>query len=287
VIGSAADFHSGGRSHPSINRRIAHTLHLRLAKRRELGHTGVVQIGQLSSAAAAALSPGQTRDSVARLIVESGPISAAQIAHELGLTPAGIRRHLDALVADGYASTREARPTAKRGRPAREYVLTDAGHAQWASSYGDLATSAMSFLAEQLCPQAIREFAQRRVADLEARYAPQVAAAGPELTARTDALAQALSRDGYAASTRQIPGGAGLGHQLCQGHCPVQQVAEQFPELCEAETDVISRLLGVHVQRLATLATGAHVCTTHIPSTPSTQNAHSSSLASPQGRKTS
>lgn len=56
--------------------------------------------------------------------------------------------------------------------------------------------------------------------------------------------------------------------QLCQGHCPVGQVAGRFPELCEAETDAFSRLLGIHVQRLATLAHGDHVCTTYVPTTP-------------------
>ena len=56
-----------------------------------------------------------------------------------------------------------------------------------------------------------------------------------------------------------------VGLQLCQGHCPVQHVAAEFPELCEAETDAFSRLLGVHVQRLATLAQGDHVCTTFVP----------------------
>jgi predicted ArsR family transcriptional regulator len=48
----------------------------------------------------------------------------------------------------------------------------------------------------------------------------------------------------------------------------VQQVATEFPQLCEAETAAFSRLLGVHVQRLSTLAGGGHVCTTSIPDTP-------------------
>ena len=55
--------------------------------------------------------------------------------------------------------------------------------------------------------------------------------------------------------------------QLCQGHCPVQDVAHEFPQLCEAEAHAFSRLLGVHVQRLSTLAAGGHVCTTNIPTT--------------------
>ena len=70
---------------------------------------------------------------------------------------------------------------------------------------------------------------------------------------------------GFAASARPVQAGALAGVQLCQGHCPVQHAAEQFPTFCEAETDAFSRLLGVHVQRLATLAGGHHVCTTFIP----------------------
>ena len=46
---------------------------------------------------------------------------------------------------------------------------------------------------------------------------------------------------------------------------PVAHVAEQFPELCEAETEVFARLLGTHVQRLATIAHGCGVCTTYVP----------------------
>ena len=77
-----------------------------------------------------------------------------------------------------------------------------------------------------------------------------------------------LTRDGYAASSRPLTladGSTTLGVQLCQGHCPVQQVASAFPQFCEAEQQAFYRLLGVHVQRLATLAHGEYVCTTFVP----------------------
>ena len=86
-----------------------------------------------------------------------------------------------------------------------------------------------------------------------------VEAAEPE--GRAQALAGALTTDGYAATARSAP----VGEQLCQHHCPVAHVAEQFPALCEAETEVFARLLGTHVQRLATIAHGDGVCTTYIP----------------------
>ncbi len=45
----------------------------------------------------------------------------------------------------------------------------------------------------------------------------------------------------------------------------MRSVASEFRQFCDAETDAISRILGVHVQRLATLAGGEHVCTTFVP----------------------
>jgi predicted ArsR family transcriptional regulator len=82
---------------------------------------------------------------------------------------------------------------------------------------------------------------------------------------RARVLADGLAEDGFAASARPLPSSGAI--QLCQGHCPVQQVANEFPELCEAEAMAFSRMLGVHVQRLATLAGGGHVCTTNVPIT--------------------
>jgi predicted ArsR family transcriptional regulator len=134
------------------------------------------------------------------------------------------------------------------------------------SDYDDVATSALRFLAEHAGAEAVGEFARERSAEVEQRYSAQLAAAGDNVTARADALAAALIADGFAASTRPVGQGTPLaGVQLCQGHCPVQHVAAEFPQFCDAETDAFSRLLGVHVQRLATLAHGEHVCTTFIP----------------------
>jgi predicted ArsR family transcriptional regulator len=51
-------------------------------------------------------------------------------------------------------------------------------------------------------------------------------------------------------------------------------VAAEFPELCEAETRAFEKVLGTHVQRLATIAHGDGVCTTHIPVPPAPSGRH-------------
>jgi len=221
-------------------------------------------------------NPGQhvlearTRDRVRQTISELGPLTAAALGSSLGLTPAAVRRHLDHLFEQGAIEEHEPAPAGalgrRRGRPARAYILSEAGHDGMGSDCDHVATSALRFLAEHAGKDAVREFARERNDELEQRYAVKLADAGQDVTARAEALATALTADGFAASTRPVGQGTPLaGVQLCQGHCPVQHVAAEFPQFCDAETDAFSRLLGVHVQRLATLAHGEHVCTTFIP----------------------
>lgn len=209
-----------------------------------------------------------TRDRVLRRISEAGPVTATALCDELGLTDTAIRRHIDGLLADGLIDSREIRPTGRRrrGRPARGWVVSPAGHARLTADYDDLATEALRFIEDTAGPDAVGRFAEQRIAEAEERYAAELAEVGDDPRERAVALVEALRRDGFAASIRPVGGKPGdRGLQLCQGHCPVQHVAARFPQFCEAETEAFSRLLGVHVQRLSTLAQGAHVCTTFVP----------------------
>jgi len=215
------------------------------------------------SAASGIGSESGTRARIARLILENGPVTAAGLSVRLGLTPAAVRRHLDNLQADGLVEARSARVYAGRGRgrPARLFAITDAGRSAFEHAYDDLATSALRFLAERAGPGAVAEFARRQISELERRYQRTLESA--PLSERVRVLAEALSADGYAASASGSPAGAG-GEQLCQHHCPVAHVAARYPQLCEAETEAFGRLLGTPVQRLATIAHGDGICTTHV-----------------------
>jgi predicted ArsR family transcriptional regulator len=260
----------------------------RFALARDIRKTGVVK-----SARPAALvdvrppegtstGEGRTRAAVARLLMEQGPITAAAVAAELELSAAAVRRHLDALMADGEAEAREAprRGPRGRGRPAREYLLTDSGRARFGHGYDELAVAALQYLAEHGGEAAVRGFARSRVDALLAPGAQQVMAARrPD--ERAEALAALLTARGYAAQARE----SRTGVQLCQHHCPVAHVAAAFPELCEAETQAFAALLGTHVQRLATIARGDSACTTHVPlDAPDVRRKHDTTTV-PAGRQ--
>ncbi|MDO5025827.1 MAG: winged helix-turn-helix transcriptional regulator [Trueperella sp.] len=212
------------------------------------------------------MSEAGTCEQILRLIIERGPITAGELAKILVLTPAAVRRHTSTLVADGYIKDHEAPSLGpvRRGRPARRFVATAAGQEQLGQGYSDLATHAMRFLQENMGEAGVEEFIALRTASLEKRYGAILARAGDNIADRAAALTMVLNREGYAASLRR-GGPNAMSVQLCQGHCPVLEVAENFPLLCEAETEAFGRLLGVQIQRLSTLANGEHVCTTNIP----------------------
>jgi predicted ArsR family transcriptional regulator len=261
--------------------------------------TAAVGIAPVRGAAAAVADgrtrDGRTRDAVTRLLLERGAMSAAELGGALRLSPAGIRRHLDAMVADGLVAERDrpVRGHRGRGRPARQFALTDTGRVTCAPhTYDDLAAAALRWIARHAGPDAVSAFVAEQVAALERRCRAAmdeaVASAataggagaaigegraadgvGGDALARAEGLARALTAEGYAASASAIASGG----QLCQHHCPVAHVAAEFPQLCEAETQVIGRLVGTHVQRLATIANGDGVCTTYIPN-PTTTTAH-------------
>ena len=211
----------------------------------------------------------KTREVIARPILENGPSSALTLSERLGLTPAGIRRHLDALVDEGIIEPREPRTReVGRGRPSKVFVMTDFGRASFEHSYDDLAISALRFIAQL---DGVRAFAQTRAEEMERKFAKQSEAllakgarsSNAEETEKMTiaALADFLSGEGYAASVHQIP----IGVEMCQHHCPIAHVAAEFPQMCETETEAFSKILGTHVQRLATIAHGDGVCTTVIP----------------------
>jgi predicted ArsR family transcriptional regulator len=116
---------------------------------------------------------------------------------------------------------------------------------------------------------AVRTFARRRIDTILAGVQPAGSVADPDIEAAADRIAVALTRAGYATTTTRV-GGVINGVQICQHHCPVSHVAEEFPELCETEREAMADVLGTHVQRLATIVNGDCACTTHVPLSPST-----------------
>lgn len=232
------------------------------------------------------MSDHDTRHRIMLHVLRHGPISATDIAEEFGLTAAGVRRHLDNIVADGHAEIETVSRSGQRGRPAKMFRLTDAGRRHFGHDYDTLALLALRALKQTGGDAAVENFAAQRIhqllEDLDVDQVHQLEtnnsgdATSSTATTRAEssdeeddvvgkarAIADALTDRGYAATVDNSAGGV----QICRHHCPIQDVAQEFPELCAAEHRVVAELLGQHTQPLATIADGNGICTTHIPLT--------------------
>ena len=230
-----------------------------MANIRELRNTYVVKRSE----------PDKTRDQVARTILEGGPATAVDLAKRLKITPAGIRRHLDTLIAEGVLTSRDPYQLSVlkgRGRPSKVFVMTDTGREKFEHSYDDLAVAALKFMSSKNGAHLVKEFAQVRANEIE-RKGEDIKNSNKSMSEKSKSLAKLLTAEGFAATTHK----KGMGEEVCQHHCPIAHVAAEFPELCEAETAAFSAILGTHVQRLATIAHGDGVCTTFIPAVNSIQ----------------
>jgi len=170
-----------------------------LALAQELRNTYVVKKSE----------PDKTRDQVARTILEGGPASAVDLAEKLSITPTGIRRHLETLIAEGVLTAREpyqGRAVRGRGRPSKVFVMTDSGREKFEHSYDDLAVAALKFMASKNGSHLVDEFAQSRANEF-VRKGEQIKSSSKSVSEKSKALAKLLTKEGYsfANTTAQLP----------------------------------------------------------------------------------
>ncbi len=203
-----------------------------------------------------------TRDAIADQLLE-GPLTAANIAENLDLTTAAVRRHLDIMVDEGIAESVEPSPYEERGRgrPAKLFHLSEKGRAAFGHGYDYLAVDALQTIRKIGGEATLLEFALSHMKKIVEGVEPLPANPTRQQVEKCAAeIANAFDKSGFATSIGNAQGGI----QICHHHCPIAQVAHEFPVLCLAEYQVISELLQSPIQRLSTIAHGAHTCTTNV-----------------------
>jgi predicted ArsR family transcriptional regulator len=184
--------------------------------------------------------------------------TASELADALGCSLNAVRHHLKELEAEGVIAFE--RTTKGVGAPAHTWRLTDTGHALFPDRYD----RTLLDLLDHIVATSGREAA---VAILEAQYHALderlTAAAGSQRgVARGEAVARALSGEGYMATFTATAAGG----ELVEHHCPHRLVAERFPEICHAEQRVLGRVLGAEITRRCRIAGGCGTCTYEVRS---------------------
>jgi predicted ArsR family transcriptional regulator len=236
-------------------------MHLEDADSCELDNIGVMELMT------------EARERVARTILTKGPISASDLAKTFGVTDVAMRRMLDALESAEFIQGHEQAPYGPskpkgRGRPARVFSISEKGRNYFESSYDQIANDAVEYIHEIAGKGAIKDFAEKRSQKIAQKFQKFIKKSD-SLEKKVQTLREQLSLEGYLASVQNEMGPTQT-LLLCQHHCPINHVASEHEEFCEAETKMFSDLLGVNVTRLSTMASGGEVCTSLISKTRST-----------------
>ncbi len=201
------------------------------------------------------------RADVVMELKRSGPLPAKEIIERLGLSMNAVRHHLKELEAGGLVGyEREHRGV---GAPAFVYRLTPVGESLFPRRYEDAVSRLLDYVVAREGRQAAVEVLESRYRELADRLRGALANASPE--ERVAVVARALAEEGYMPELRENDH---PGLHLVEHNCPIQQVAERFPEVCEAEARFLAEVFEADVTRGKHIASGCGTCEYQIHTRP-------------------
>lgn len=199
-----------------------------------------------------------TRDVVRELLAARGEATVGDIAAELGLNQANIRRHLEVMRAEGLVDVRIRRHEV--GRPAYVYSLTERGQ-ELNAHYPRLLDRMFRRLAampadearaggRELLSQVLDGVAQ----DVADAYRPAVS--GRSLEERVAETSTALKDEGIVDHWRKDVDG----YHLMNTACPYRKAAEASDAPCHADRKTVELLVGAPVEQVGRMVDGHAVC---------------------------
>ncbi|MES2299553.1 MAG: metalloregulator ArsR/SmtB family transcription factor [Pseudomonadota bacterium] len=197
-----------------------------------------------------------TAEQVLFLLKTRGPQTAQQLAEVLALSSMGARRQLEAWQEKGMVGYDDVAD--KVGRPARHWMLTEAGHARFPDRHADLTLQMIEQVRALFGEAGMEKLIGARELASEGLYRAHLSGVAG-MPARVIKLAQARSAEGYMAEVQECADGS---MRLIEHHCPICAAARACQSFCRSELDIFQRVLGpdCSVERTEHLLAGERRC---------------------------
>jgi predicted ArsR family transcriptional regulator len=192
---------------------------------------------------------------VLELLKRNGQLTVAQLHEILDVSRVAVRRHLEALQAEGLV--RQTTRALGRGRPAHLYALTEAGHELFPRNYQQLASQLLEAALAELGPATVERLFAHRRRSLAHQYAERTS--GRDLAELATELAAIQDENGYMARCEP----AGEDRYVVREHnCAISGVARAHPSACNNELALFRQLAGpdVEVERISHIQSGDRDC---------------------------
>jgi predicted ArsR family transcriptional regulator len=193
-----------------------------------------------------------TRDLMRDLLSTRGEATVAEIAGDLDLNQANIRRHLEVMRAEGLVDITMRRH--EIGRPSYVYKLTERAE-EMSAHYPRLVDRMVKRLVAQpgSAPLLIQLF-DGVAEDVAVAHRPQVT--GTTLGQRVAETSSALKEEGIVDHWRKDADG----FHLMNTTCPYRKAAEASDAPCHGDHKVVESLVGVPVEQVSRIVDGHLVC---------------------------
>ena len=199
-----------------------------------------------------------TRDQMRDLLAARGEATVAEVAGEMGLNQANIRRHLEVMRAEGLVDVRLRRHEV--GRPSFVYKLTERAEEQNAH-YPRLLNRMVRQLAAMPAPEApasgpelLEQLFDGVAQDVARSYRPLVT--GATVAERVAETSEALKGEGIVDHWRREDDG----YHLMNTSCPYRRAAEASDAPCHADRRTVELLVGAPVEQVGRMVAGQAVC---------------------------
>ncbi|TFH65380.1 MAG: ArsR family transcriptional regulator [Gemmatimonadales bacterium] len=195
------------------------------------------------------------RADIVRELKAAGGLAAREISCQLRLSANAVRHHLKELEAAGFVGHDREHRGGGVGAPTYVYRLTSDGEALFPSRYEDAVSRLLDHVVEKEGRAAAVEVLEARYRELADELRPILVDASP--AERWATVTRTLSDEGYMPEVHATTLGT---HLLVEHNCPIKQVAQRFPEVCEAEARFLAEVLEAHVTREAHISSGCGAC---------------------------
>ncbi|SHE72583.1 helix-turn-helix transcriptional regulator [Pedobacter caeni] len=189
------------------------------------------------------------------LLKTRGALTAASIAHELGITNEGARLQLLKFTEEGVVSSfNESQGV---GRPKQFFQLTELGNSKFPDTHAELTVKLINIMRDTLGDKALQTVIDVSEQSGKERYLKELDQLF-DLEGRIAKLTEIRSREGYMAEYSKDD----KGYLLIENHCPICAAAKTCQGFCSAELNIFKHVLGneVQIDRVDHIVSGDRRC---------------------------
>jgi DeoR family suf operon transcriptional repressor len=201
-----------------------------------------------------------TKEKIFHALRNQGQMTVSDIASAVQITPIAVRHHLSSLQAEGLVESREERHGV--GRPRQIFKLTPNALERSTSRYYQFTKLLLDQLKEHLPRETVDKLLLEVASSMAGEWKEELDTL--PLPRRLERLVELLTMEGFVARVDSTNDGRFC---LTEFACPYARISLSHPEVCALDASMLSRALGIPVERTSCIRTGSPSCTFSISET--------------------